>query len=636
MDLLNTTEQQLLPIPTYKYITREDEAREALSVLDNYNIIEVDTEGTALDPYDCRTTLIQLGVPGMAYVFDVRDELPDINIHGSLFKEILQDKSKLKLLQNANYDTKVLKVQYGYHIENIYDTMLAEQLMTLGIQFRGFSLEVLVDKYLHMKMEKETRGTFSDYYAEFKPKQLQYAASDVCTLDVIRNMQWGRIAKYGLEEALDLEMQFIKPMAEMELNGIVLDVDKWRIIMSDAEKEALSLKQDIENELRCTQDQTTLFGVSSINIDSTKQLLIALNKLGLKMEKTDEEALSRYKGHNTIDALLKYRKLNKLVTTYGEAVIDRINPKTGRLHTRFNQMVQTGRMSSNNPNLQNIPGKQKFRSCFIAEKGKVLITDDMSGAELRIMGDMSEEPHFIRAYNEGLDLHTLNAANIYNVDYDKVETFQRKASKAVTFGLCYGMSPVGLSKRLKISRKKAEDIINAYFDANNCLSDWLNKAEKLAVKNGYSESVSGRKRFYNVPSYDDPNRKTAISSIGRKGKNAPIQGSNADTIKKAMVFCVDRLENLEYEAKLLLTVHDEIIVECPEEKKDEVSAIVSSSLVDGFGYYFKKIPMVADAVIGPCWIKSECEECGHNEMEFVEDSKYGTKLVCKKCQAGQD
>lgn len=1066
MDLLNTVEKQVLPTPTYKYITREDEAREALSVLDRYNILEVDTEGTALDPYSCETTLIQIGVPGMAYVFDVRDKLPDININGKLFKEILQDKSKLKLLQNANYDTKVLKVQYGYHIENIYDTMLAEQLMTLGIQFRGFSLAVLVDKYLHMTMEKEIRGTFSDYYAEFKPEQLQYAASDVCTLDVIRNMQWKRIAKYGLEEALDLEMQFIKPLAEMELNGIELDVVKWRVIMGDAKKEAVALKQNIEDSLRCTQDQTTLFGVSSINIDSPKQLLASLNKLGIKMEKTDEEALSRYKGHKTIDAILKYRKLNKLVTTYGEAVVNRINPKTGRLHTRFNQMVQTGRMSSNSPNLQNIPGKQKFRSCFVAGKGKVLITDDMSGAELRIMGDMSEEPNFIKAYNEGLDLHTLNASNIYNVAYDKVETFQRKASKAVTFGLCYGMSPVGLSKRLKISKRKAEDIINAYFDANDRLSKWLNKAEKSAVKNGYSESVSGRKRFYNVPAYDDSDRKRIISSIGRKGKNAPIQGclvygsnisglgsigkyvnknivletgfgvdvargvfsgekdtynlrttngsvlgitsehklpivtnsnsyiedkcvgdlelgsdmllvplktidgaptnisgytykkshwrstytsysypevmntdlsfvigcligdgnysrhdlfnfvcpnnqqelgvkysecinnifgyitkvsithkndcnredlpvynvfsvvlrgflkhigldykihhnksipncfyteslvnkgallnglfstdggmtkesgpnyttvskelgegvhnllftlginsnlkistennktvyrlqipkrfnkkfrdligfsvnyksslldlnccapkfgddsivptfipkmiektlrksktfyndfsinekahlrrfklgkcsftswrkfyaflpecsekqflskfldfdfckicsieyrgkeptydimcnnihyfiangvvvhnSNADTIKKAMVFCVDRLEGLKYEAKLLLTVHDEIIIECPEDKKDEIATLVSASLVDGFGYYFKKIPMVADAVIGPCWIKANCEECGHNEMEFVKDDKYGTKLVCKKCQFCQD
>ncbi len=636
MSLLDTIEKPLLPIPNYKYITREDEARKVLSDIDKYSIIEVDTEGTSLDPYECKTTLIQLGVPGMAYVFDVRDKLPDINIHGSLFKPLMQDKSKLKLLQNANYDMKVIKVQYDYYIENIYDTMLAEQLSTLGIQFRGFSLAALVDKYLHLKMEKETRGTFSDYYAEFKPEQLQYAATDVCVLDILRTMQWKKINHYGLGESLQLEMDFIKPLAEMELNGIKLDIDKWRIIMGDAKEEAKTLKGVIENGLRSTQDQTTLFGVSSINIDSTIQLKNALNKLGLRMEKTDVEALEKYKGHTTVDAVLKYRKLNKLVTTYGEAVIKRINPKTGRLHTRFNQMVQTGRLSSNSPNLQNIPGQQRFRSCFIAEKGQVLITDDQDSAELLIMGAMSKEPNFIDTYNKKLDLHTNNAARIFNVKYEDVTSAQRKASKAISFGLCYGISAVGLAKRLKISKNKAQELIDTYFEVNNVLAAWLNKSAKNAIKEKSSTSITGRRRFYTIPPYGDPDRKKVLGGVERQAKNHRIQASDADTVKKAMIICVDKLEKLPYTARLLLSVHDELVVECPIEHKKEVGRIVADSVDEGFNTYFGSMPMYTTPVVGPCWLKSECEGCGGTEMVFVEDKKYGTKLVCKKCDKEQE
>ena len=632
-----------LPTPDYEYITREDRARTVLSELENHPVIEVDTEGTGLDPYLAKTVLVQLGIPGKAYVFDVRSDLPDINVHGSLFKPIMTNKNILKILQNCNYDVKMLKAQYDYYIENLYDTMLTEQLITLGIQNRGFALGNLVEKYLGLYMDKEPRGTFEDYYQEFTGTQLGYAAGDVCTLDIIRHMQLPKVEYYGLQDALQLEFDFTKPLAEMELNGIKLDVEKWRLIMKEVGKEYIDLRNSIEKALAPSQDQTTLFGVSSINIDSTDQLKAALNKMGIPVESTDKSVLEKYEGHPVVDDLISYRKLYKLLTTYGETLIDRIHPTTGKLHTAFKQMVSTGRMSSNNPNLQNIPGQQRFRSCFITDNDEEdLITDDMSGAELRIMGDMSGEPNFIKAYRENIDLHTLNASNIYNVPYEQVTKMQRKASKAVTFGIAYGMSAVGLAARLRIPKSEAEDIIFNYFEANHYLRDWLEGARKKAIRNQFSESISGRKRFYSIPGSEDPNRPKIIGAVGRKGMNAPIQGSNADTIKKAMVLCVERLEKLNCGAKLLLTVHDEIIVSTPKTHTKEVSKIVSSSLIDGFGHYFHKIPMEADAVVGPCWIKGECENkilkdktCHGNDFEFVEDSRFGTKLVCKKCGAEQ-
>ena len=267
-DIIGSIDIQSLPTPNYEYIKKEARAREVLSELDNYNVLEVDTEGTALDPYECRTTLVQIGVPGKAYVFDIRSDLPDIDIHGSLFKDIFTDKSKLKILQNANYDMKVLKAQFGYYVENVYDTMISEQLLHLGTKMRGFALSNLVDKYLHMQMEKEPRLTFQDYGQTFTNKQLSYAAKDVIILDVIRNMQMEQINHHSLEAALQLELDFIKPLAEMELNGILLDVDKWRIIMKEVNAEAVILRAAIEQALSSTQEQTALFGVSTINIDS--------------------------------------------------------------------------------------------------------------------------------------------------------------------------------------------------------------------------------------------------------------------------------------------------------------------------------------------------------------------------------
>ena len=484
-------EQAALPVPDYTYITREEEARKALAEITKYPVIEVDTEGTSLDPYSCKTTLLQIGLPNNIYIFDLRHDLPDVDIHGSLFKDILTSKNTLKLLQNANYDLKVLKAQYGFYIENIYDTMIAEQLLHLGIKERGFSLANLVAKYLNMQMDKEPRKTFSDYYQEFTHKQLSYAATDVCILDIIRHGQLPNIDRYDLWEVLQLEMDFLKPMAEMELNGITLDVDKWRIIMGEAEKEMLELKADIERQLTAVQDQATLFGVSTINIASPAQLLDALNKIGISVKNTDVATLSKYKGHPVIDAILSYRKLYKLVTTYGEAVIERIHPVTGRLHTAFKQMVSTGRMSSNNPNLQNIPGKQKFRSCFIAKPGYVLITVDQNSAELAIMGDMSGEQNFIETHRNKLDLHRTNASRIFNIEYKSVTNEQRKASKALSFGLCLKAdTKVLLSAGMKtIDQVNVGDVIghdlgDSVVEAKQCTGE--KECFEIITKYGYT------------------------------------------------------------------------------------------------------------------------------------------------------
>jgi DNA polymerase I-like protein with 3'-5' exonuclease and polymerase domains len=454
-----------LPPPNYKYITNEEDARKAMSFLDNYPIHAIDTETTALDPYEAKWTLLQVGVSNMIYVFDVRYDTEHSSLHPKILDPLLQDPSKMRILQNAAYDMKIIKRSRGYYLNNVYDTMLVEQLCYLGLGSVKSSLDALVLKYLGLHMSKEPRGTFEDYQQKYQPFQLEYAANDVVPLHMIRDLQWSKVKKEKLENVCRLEFEFLVPLCEMELNGIHIDEEKWRIMMSDVEKENIQVRNTIQGILSGVQSQTTLFDVPLINLDSHTQLKAALNKYGLPLESTSEEALTKHAGLPIIDAILDYRKSSKLISTYSETLLEKVNKHTGRLHTDFRQLVSTGRMSSSHPNLQNIPKKQKYRSCFIAEEGYKLLTSDMSGAELRILGNLSQDPVFIEAYLTGQDLHTRTGSEMFKVPYDKVEKSHRNAAKSINFGLCYGMSPVGLSKKLGVSKDEAETIKNQLVDA---------------------------------------------------------------------------------------------------------------------------------------------------------------------------
>jgi len=295
-------------------------------------------------------------------------------------------------------------------------------------------------------------------------------------------------------------------------------------------------------------------------------------------------------------------------------------------------MVSTGRMSSSGPNLQNIPKKQKYRSCFVAADGYSLVTADMSGAELRILGNMSSDPIFIECFRDGIDLHTRTMAEINGIPMEQVSGEMRNSAKAINFGLMYGLSKVGLARRLKISEKAAEQMMNIYFSRYRGVKKYLDKSAREAVRNRCSVSISGRKRFYNLPEYHHPDYKMIAGAVERRGMNQPIQGGNADTIKQSMIYLVDRLEESSYDARLLLTVHDEVVVEAKHEERYEVRKLVEQALIDGFGRYFSLIPMETEGLLGPCWLKEKCEDkssgdkCGGTEM--IEEYNV---VKCMKC-----
>lgn len=632
-----TETKVVMPKPNYEYITNEEDARKAMDEIDKHSMISIDTECTGLDPYIAQMVLVQIGIPNKAFVFDIRHDTPHSSLHFDVLKPILTS-NKLKLLQNATYDMEMIKVRSGFYLENIYDTMLAEQLLNLGFYSKS-SLDHLVSKYLGITMDKQPRNTFMNYGQKFKPYQLEYAANDVLVLSEIRDLQLPQIKEHGLEEVCRLEFEFTKALSEMELNGMLLDVPKWRVIMSDVYGYMIDAEKKVASLLASVEDQTTLFNISIVDVNSPVQLKKALKKYGLPIEDTSEGELTKYKGMPVVDAILDYRKYSKLISTYAEPLIDKINSVTGRLHTEFKQMVATGRMSSSKPNLQNIPRKQMYRSCFVAQEGYRLITADMSGAELRILGNLSKDPIFIESYANGIDLHTKAASEIFNVSMKKVTPEMRNSAKTIQFGIIYGLSKFGLSRRLKIPEKKADELIKRYFSKYVEVKKYLVNAAKSAVRKRYSRTVSGRKRFYRLPAYSDPNFKRIKAGIERQGMNAGIQGANACTIKQAMIYLVERLKEGAYDARLLSTVHDEVIVEVKEDQVQEVSTLVVDALKDGFARYFDLIPMESDALVGPCWLKSCCErelpggeECGGTEMVSVpSNDKRGTKIVCKKC-----
>jgi len=592
----------------YEYITTSEDAVRILEKVERYPVVEVDTETTGLDALTEKVVLLQLGVAGKAFVFDVREG----NVDALIFKPLLENKDHLKILQNAAFDYKMLKTNFGIEINRMYDTMLAEQLLFLGLNPKA-NLQYMAAKYFHLNMPKDVGPTFKKYNQEYQKFQLQYAANDVSLLRDIYNLQLPQLKQQGLMRAAKLEFEFISVLSEMELNGITLDVEKWRQIIDEMTVERDLLRAQISKTLSPTINQTTLFDVSLLNLDSPIQLVKSLNTLGIPVESTDVKVLAKHKDNPIVKSILDYRKYEKFITTYGEALINKIHPKTGRLHTDFTQMVSTGRLSSSAPNLQNIPKEQRYRSCFVSSPGYKFVTSDMSQAELRILADYSRDPAFLEAYATGQDLHTRTACDMFGITQEDVERDKklkddnpnkkgyRDATKALNFGLIYGLTEVGLARRLGCSEKKAKNLIDKYFNQYRKIKEYLDKSGKFAVINRYNVTISGRKRFYKLPDPSDPSFNKIRGSVERAGKNGPIQGSNADTIKQSMIYVVERVKN--YDAKLLLTVHDEVIVEVREDQSEEVASIVSNSLVDGFAEFFKTVKMEADALIGDCWLK---------------------------------
>lgn len=603
---------------SYEVIWDQASLEVAVSFLSAASLLAVDTENTGLDVWFSKPLLLQISDRDKCYIFPAW-----IGLDFTPVRNLLEDRSKILIFHNAKYDLKFLSYHYNIHPISAYDTQIAERLLTVGVGKRYFSLAELLDKYLGIKLDKTVRSKFIDRDPIANPiteEEYIYAARDVLLLPPLLDLQRSLLEGHGLLHVFDLEASASPVITEMELTGVLLDQEKWRELTAIAKKKADDLEEKIIEMLSPEVKQPTLFGVPTINLRSPAQLISLFQNMGLDIESTDEGELKRVKNkHPVIELLISYRGWVKVVDTYGEAILARINKITGRLHAEFNQIhADTGRMSSSNPNLQNIPGYDEkdpdalnFRSCFIAGPGEKIIVCDYSQQELRILAELSEDPIFAKAYLEKgpdgkyLDIHTYTASVVFGIPYEKVDPkgSERKKAKVINFFLIYGGGPMALAESLGVSMDEAQEIIDKYFQRFPKIKSFLRRLAAKAVHDLCSLTVAGRKRFYFIPPISDPDHQKKRKDVERQGTNTVIQGSGADVTKLAMVIYAAKIREHKLAAQMLMVVHDEIVAKAPDNEVKLASRLLEEAMEEAWDYYFKKIRMVVDAGNSSSWQK---------------------------------
>ncbi|MCL5411391.1 MAG: DNA polymerase [Patescibacteria group bacterium] len=589
----------------YEFITTQEALEKIVPGLEKAPTVSVDTEGNSLDPYQSKLLLLQLSTPEENYVIDCT------KVNLSPVKAVLEAEKPLKILQNAKYDYSVLKVQAGIILGAIYDTMIAERLITCGLS-REISLRTIADKYLGVKLEKVTRESFTDpknpaLRGKFTKEQLDYAARDSHILLDIFKKQFKQLQEQGLIETAKLEFKVISVVAEMELKGSLIDTKKWRAHIEELEEKRNAINQEIQNDLRplAAFTQVDLFGneMDAINLDSPLQLLDAFKKLGVELPNTSEATLQKCE-HPLAKKLLEYRGYEKMITSFGETILQKINPITGRLHPDFIQLgADTGRFACNNPNLQQIPAESGFRSCFVASPGYKLVTADYSQIELRIMAEVSEDPVFLEAFLSDQDLHTLTASQMFRIPIEQVDKAKRFQAKSINFGLMYGRGPASLAVQIGVTVDEARELLDVYFKTYRKVKQWLDNIGRSAVKNCYVRTLGGRRRSFILPDRDHPDYLKLIGGIERQGKNTPIQGTSADITKYALIFIYGEFSKKNLDAHLIHTVHDEIVSEAREDIAEEVAKIVEEQMIRAGALLLKKCPVKVEVKVSNYWEK---------------------------------
>lgn len=482
---------------------------DCLNYFKHRDIIQVDTETTGRDPHTDKIISLQIGTKENQWFIDCR------NTDILLFKELLE--SKLCIIQNSKFDYKMLK-KAGIVIERIYDTMLAECVLYCGYDKWGYGLDKLVERYLGIDLSKEERQSFLTVGDKpFTLNQVLYGALDVKYLEQIRDKQLDLIKTYDLEYCVNLENEVVKALADIEYNGMLLDEKDWLTITERQKLEQERILSNLDsivkaepalNSLVPKTVQINLFGFEerelSINYSSPKQIKEICTLLGYPVDSTnDRELVKLAKKHPFFKVLQESRKSSKILSTYGESFLRYINPSTGRVHTDFWQVKETGRVSSgskemNAPNVQNLPAQNIFRNCFKARKGFKWVSIDYSGQELRLMADGSGEEGFIEVLNRGEDLHCYAGSMMFKRPITKADKELRNKAKTINFGKPYGMGPPKLADTLGITIEEAEDLFKEYARAFPKLNKWLDNLGQFAIANAYSTTFSPckRKRWY--------------------------------------------------------------------------------------------------------------------------------------------
>jgi DNA polymerase-1 len=590
----------------YELIEDAAQLSDIAAELESVRTIGIDTETNSIDPYKARLLLLQISTPIKTYVIDCT-KVQDF----SAIRHILESPRPMKLIQNAKFDYSMLKVQAGITLAGIYDTMVAERLLTNGIS-REISLRAIAKKYLGLTLDKTIRETFTDPKSlaglgHFNEEQLTYAARDAQIMHEIFAKQLKKLQEHELMEVAKLEFSLTPVVADMELHGVLIDTKKWREHIANMQTERDRINQEIQQDLKplSRHIQVDLFGTEDdvVNLDSPSQLLDAFRKLGVGVTSTGEAVLKTI-DHPLAKKILDYRGYEKLISAFGESLLVKISSVTGRLHPDFLQLgADTGRFACSNPNLQQIPQDATFRNCFIASPGYKMITADYSQIELRIMAEFSQDPTFLKAFAEDADLHTMTATNMFKVSVDQIDKRMRTAAKTINFGLMYGRGPGSIALQIGSTVDEAKELLDIYFKSYTGVKKWLDKAGQDALKLGYAKTILGRRRWFELPPKDHPDYLKLAGSIERQGKNMPIQGTNADITKYALIYISQRFKKEGWDAHLTHTVHDEIVAEAPTEIAETAALAVEEEMVRAANKLLGTVSVKVDVHTADYWEK---------------------------------
>ena len=609
-DSKNSTLADLTSTPhSYYLVDSEEKQVELARLLEGQEYFAFDTETEGLDPLTAHLVGMSFAIrENEAWYVPVPASQAQAREVVLRFAPALQNPAIQKIGQNIKFDILALR-KYGVKVAGkLFDTMLAHYLLNPELRH---GMDYLAETYLHYKTvpiedligpKGKKQGSMRDVPLE---QIKEYAAEDADVTLRLRNYFAPYLKSEGVEKLFEeIEMPLVYVLAEMEASGVKLDTEALRQSSEVLTMQLASLEQEIHQ----------LAG-QEFNINSNRQVgEVLFDKLQLdtKAKKTktglystSEEVLEKLRAkHPIVEKLLDYRGLKKLLSTYLDALPALIHPETGKIHTSFNQAVTaTGRLSSTNPNLQNIPVRdelgREIRKAFIADSDDCLFfSADYSQIELRIMAHLSQDPHMVQAFCEGADIHASTAAKIYNVPLDEVTPDMRRKAKTANFGIIYGISIFGLAERLSIPRAEAKELIEGYFQTYPNVRAYMDESIRVAKEKGYVETIFKRKRF--LPDINSHNAMVR-GYAERNAINAPIQGSAADIIKLAMIRIHQRFEEEGLKSRMILQVHDELNFNVYREEFDRVKAIVLDSMEHVIPL---RVPLIADCGEGQNWLEA--------------------------------
>ena len=592
----------------YQLIESEEEARKIRDYFLTKEILSFDTETTSTNAIDAELVGLSFAVEEFKAVYvAVPAEREAAQRMVDIFRPLYEDEHIMKVGQNIKYDYEVLR-RYGIEVRGpMFDTMLAHYIVQPELHHNmDYMAETLLGyQTIHIDQLIGPRGKGQRSMRDLQPQEVyEYAAEDADVTLRLKNVLEQKLKEVDGERLFyDIEMPLVPVLAEMELTGVCLDTDA----LAETGKNFNRRLAEYEQKIYAEAGET-------FNISSPKQvgdILFGKMKIVDKPKKTkkgqyvtSEEVLTQLRSRAPIvDDILSYRGLKKLLGTYVEALPRLINPRTGHIHTCFNQAITaTGRLSSSDPNLQNIPirdddGKE-IRKSFVPEPGCLFFSADYSQIELRIMAHLSQDEHMLDAFRSGTDIHAATAAKIWHVPVEEVTPEQRKKAKQANFGIIYGISTYGLAQRMNISNSEARQLIDDYFATFPRVKAYMDEAIAACRDKGYAETIYHRRRY--LP--DIASRNATVRGFAeRNAINAPIQGSEADIIKVAMIHIFKRFATEGLRSRMILQVHDELNFSVYPEEREQVERIVIEEMENACRL---SIPLTADAGWGANWLEA--------------------------------